>query len=380
MTLANVTLDDKYKLDEGRVFLTGIQALVRLPLMQKQRDMAAGLNTAGFISGYRGSPLGGYDQALWKIRPYLKENDIHFEPGTNEDLAATAVWGSQQLNMYKGANYDGVFGLWYGKGPGVDRTGDVFRHANSNGTSKFGGVLALAGDDHGIVSSTVAHQSEHGFMGWMMPVLNPANVQEVLDYGLIGIAMSRYSGLWVGFKCISETIEGGASVYVSPDRVNIRLPDIELPPGGLNIRPNDNRFDQEVRLTQHKIYAAREFARVNQLDKVVMDSPKRRFGIVTTGKAYLDVRQALRDLGIDDEQAADIGLTVYKVGMPWPLDPTGIRQFAEGLEEVLVVEEKRALVENQMKEQLYNWDTMYVRVSLGSLMMPGTISCHPQGS
>ncbi len=357
MALANVSLDDKYKLEEGRVFLTGIQALVRLPLMQKELDRAAGLNTAGFISGYRGSPLGGYDQALWKIRPYLKENDIHFEPGINEDLAATAVWGSQQLNMYKGAQYDGVFSMWYGKGPGVDRTGDVFRHANSNGTSKFGGVLALAGDDHGIVSSTVAHQSEHGFMSWMMPVLHPANVQEVLDYGLLGIAMSRYSGLWVGFKCISETIEGGASVYVSPDRVNIKLPDIQLPEGGLNIRPNDNRFEQEERLTQHKIYAAREFARVNGLDKVVMDSPKRRFGIVTTGKAYLDVRQALRDLGIDDEQAADIGLSVYKVGMPWPLDPAGIRQFAEGLEEVLVVEEKRALVENQMKEQLYNWDT-----------------------
>jgi len=357
MPLAKVTLDDKYTLEKGRVFLTGIQALVRLPLVQKARDRAAGLNTAGFISGYRGSPLGGYDQALWKIRPLLKENDIHFEPGVNEDLAATAVWGSQQLNMYKGANYDGVFGLWYGKGPGVDRTGDVFRHANSNGTSKFGGVLALAGDDHGIVSSTVAHQSEHGFMGWMMPVLHPSNVQEVLDYGLIGIAMSRFSGLWVGFKCVSETIEGGASVYVDPDRVEIKYPDINLPEGGLNIRPNDNRFEQEVRLNEHKIYAARAFARANNLDKIVMDSPKRRFGIVTTGKAYLDVRQALRDLGIDDEQAADIGLTVYKVGMPWPLDPQGIRAFAEGLEEVLVVEEKRALVENQMKEQLYNWDT-----------------------
>lgn len=357
MQLADVTLNDKYELEKGRVFLTGIQALVRLPLMQKARDRAAGLNTAGFISGYRGSPLGGYDQALWKIRPHLKENDIHFEPGINEDLAATAVWGSQQLNMYQGANYDGVFGLWYGKGPGVDRTGDVFRHANSNGTSKYGGVLALAGDDHGIVSSTVAHQSEHGFMGWMMPVLHPSNVQEVLDYGLIGIEMSRYSGLWVGFKCISETIEGGASVFVDPDRIQITRPDIELPLGGLNIRSGDNRFEQEERLNQHKIYAAREFARINQLDKVVMDSPKRRFGIVSTGKAYLDVRQALRDLGIDDAQAAEIGLTVYKVGMPWPLDPTGIRQFAEGLEEVLVVEEKRALVENQMKEQLYNWDT-----------------------
>ncbi|MEP3244699.1 MAG: indolepyruvate ferredoxin oxidoreductase family protein [Sneathiella sp.] len=357
MQLAKVSLNDKYELEKGRVFLTGIQALVRLPLMQKARDRAAGLNTAGFISGYRGSPLGGYDQALWKINKQLKENDIHFEPGINEDLAATAVWGSQQLNMYQGANYDGVFGLWYGKGPGVDRTGDVFRHANSNGTSKYGGVLALAGDDHGIVSSTVAHQSEHGFMGWMMPVLHPSNVQEVLDYGLIGIEMSRYSGLWVGFKCVSETIEGGASVYVDPARTNILRPDIELPPGGLNIRPGDSRFDQEIRLNEHKVYAAREFARINQLDKVVMDSPKRRFGIVSTGKAYLDVRQALRDLGIDDKLAADIGLTVYKVGMPWPLDPQGVRQFAEGLEEVLVVEEKRALVENQMKEQLYNWDT-----------------------
>ncbi|WP_169569818.1 indolepyruvate ferredoxin oxidoreductase family protein [Sneathiella limimaris] len=357
MKLADVTLDDKYTLEQGRVFLTGIQALVRLPLVQKARDRAAGLNTAGFISGYRGSPLGGYDQALWKVRPLLKENDIHFEPGINEDLAATAVWGSQQLNMYKGAKYDGVFSLWYGKGPGVDRTGDVFRHANSNGTSKYGGVLALAGDDHGIVSSTVAHQSEHGFMGWMMPVLHPANVQEVLDYGLIGIAMSRYSGLWVGFKCISETIEGGASVYVDPNRVNIQIPDLELPLGGLNIRSHDNRFDQEVRLNQHKIYAAREFARINKLDKITMDSPKRRFGIVTTGKAYLDVRQALRDLGITDEMAADIGLSVYKVGMPWPLDPEGVRNFAEGLEEVLVIEEKRALVENQMKEQLYNWQT-----------------------
>ncbi|WP_169544725.1 indolepyruvate ferredoxin oxidoreductase family protein [Sneathiella aquimaris] len=357
MQLADVTLNDKYELEKGRIFLTGIQALVRLPLMQRARDRAAGLNTAGFISGYRGSPLGGYDQALWAINPLLKKNHIHFEPGVNEDLAATAVWGSQQLNMYKGAHYDGVFGLWYGKGPGVDRTGDVFRHANSNGTSRLGGVLALAGDDHGIVSSTVAHQSEHGFIGWMMPVLNPSNVQEVLDYGLIGIEMSRYSGLWVGFKCVSETIEGGASVYVDPDRVQIKRPDIELPPGGLNIRGGDNRFEQEVRLNEHKIYAAREFARLNHLDKVVMDSPKRRFGIVSTGKAYLDVRQALKDLGIDDDLAAEIGLTVYKVGMPWPLDPQGVRQFAEGLEEVLVVEEKRALIENQMKEQLYNWDT-----------------------
>ncbi len=357
MMLSNVSLDDKYTLEEGRVFLTGIQALVRLPLMQKARDLEAGLNTAGFISGYRGSPLAGYDQQLWKAAKILKERDIHFEPGVNEDLAATAVWGSQQLNMFKGARYDGVFGLWYGKGPGVDRTGDVFRHANSAGTSKHGGVLALAGDDHGIVSSTIAHQSEHSFAGWMMPVLHPANVQEIIDYGLLGFEMSRFSGLWIGFKCISETVEGGASVYVSPERGRFIRPNIELPEGGLNIQPHDNRFDQEVRLNKHKIYAARAFARANNIDHITMDSPKRRLGIVTVGKAYYDVRQALRDLGINDELAADIGLTVYKVGMPWPLEPDGVRQFAEGLEEVLVVEEKRAIVENQMKEQLYNWDT-----------------------
>ncbi len=357
MQLANVSLNDKYELEEGRIFLTGIQALVRLPLMQKARDTAAGLNTAGFISGYRGSPLAGYDQSLWKAKPLLEQNDIHFEPGINEDLAATAVWGSQQLNLFKGAKYDGVFGLWYGKGPGVDRTGDVFRHANNAGTSKYGGVLALAGDDHGIVSSSVAHQSEHGFAGWMMPVLHPSSVQEILDYGLLGIEMSRYSGLWVGFKCISETVEGGASVYVSPDRNQFVLPDYEMPEGGLNIRPNDDRFEQELRLNKHKIYAARAFARANNLDKVIMDGPKRRLGIVTTGKSYLDVRQALRDLGINDDVAADIGLSVYKVGMPWPLDPEGIRHFAEGLEEVLVIEEKRAMIENQLKEQLYNWNT-----------------------
>ncbi|WP_334127749.1 indolepyruvate ferredoxin oxidoreductase family protein [Sneathiella sp.] len=357
MMLSNITLEDKYTLAEGRVYLTGIQALVRLPLMQKARDVEAGLNTAGFISGYRGSPLAGYDQALWKASKILKAHDIHFEPGINEDLAATAVWGSQQLNLFHGARYDGVFGLWYGKGPGVDRTGDVFRHANSAGTSRYGGVLALAGDDHGIVSSTVAHQSEHAFAGWMMPVLHPANVQEILDYGLLGFEMSRFSGLWIGFKCISETVESSASVYVSPDRGRFVRPNIDLPEGGLNIQPHDNRFDQEVRLNQHKIYAARAFARANNIDHITMDSPRRRLGIVTVGKAYYDVRQALRDLGITDDLAADIGLTVYKVGMPWPLEPDGIRQFAEGLEEVLVIEEKRAIVENQMKEQLYNWDT-----------------------
>src|SRR5690606_25087411 len=231
-----VTLDDKYVLERGRIYLTGIQALVRLPLMQRQRDAAAGLNTAGFISGYRGSPLGGLDQQLWAARPFLDRAHVRFQPGLNEDLAATAVWGSQQANLWPGARYDGVFAMWYGKGPGVDRSGDVLKHANFAGTSRYGGVLAMAGDDHACKSSTVPHQSEHAFIAAMMPVLNPANVQEILDLGLIGWAMSRYSGLWIGFKTIAETVDSSASAEVSPDRVSIVLPtDFEMPRGGLNI-------------------------------------------------------------------------------------------------------------------------------------------------
>ncbi len=356
MTLAAVTLDDKYTLDSGRVFLNGVQALVRLPMMQRQRDLANGLNTAGFISGYRGSPLGGYDQNLWRARSFLKDNHVHFEPGVNEDLAATAVWGSQQNNLFQGAKYDGVFSIWYGKGPGVDRCGDVFKHGNAAGSSKHGGVLVIAGDDHAAISSTLAHQSEHNFMATMMPVLNPANVQEYLDYGILGWEMSRFSGLWVGFIAAAETVESSASVYVDPHRVDVKIPeDFNMPPEGLNIRWPDDRIDQEQRLHQQKIYACLSFARANQLDKVVIDSPNPRFGIITTGKSYLDVRQALEDLGIDDAEAAKIGLRVYKVGMPWPLERVGARRFAEGLEEVLVIEEKRALLENQLKEQLYNW-------------------------
>ena len=356
MTLAAVSLDDKYALESGRVFVTGTQALIRLPISMRQRDMRAGLNTAGFISGYRGSPLASYDQQLWRARTFLEHNHIRFQPGVNEDLAATAVWGSQQVGLGPQPKYDGVFGIWYGKGPGADRCGDVFRHANAAGSAQHGGVLALLGDDHNAVSSTFPHQNEHNMASWMMPMLYPATVQEYLDYGVLGWEMSRFSGCWVGFKCVTEIVESSASVYVDPHRLEVVLPeDFEMPPGGLNIRWPDDRLEQEVRLQRHKVYAALAFARANGIDRMVIDSPEPHVGIITTGKSYLDVRQALDDLGIDEAMAAQIGLRVYKVGMPWPLEREGIRQFAEGLDEVLVIEEKRAVIENQLKEQLYNW-------------------------
>jgi indolepyruvate ferredoxin oxidoreductase len=356
MALAAVSLDDKYALERGRIFLTGIQALVRLPMVQRQRDVAAGLNTACFISGYRGSPLGGFDQQLWAANPFLARNHIHFQPGVNEDLAATAVWGSQQGEIFGKSRYDGVFSIWYGKGPGVDRSGDALKHGNSAGSARHGGVLCLAGDDHMAKSSTLAHQSEYAMVDASMPILNPSGVQEFLDLGLFGWALSRYSGCWVALKTTSDAAESTASIHVAPDRIEILRPDdFEMPPGGLNIRWPDTPLEQEERLHRHKIYAALAFARANKLDRTVIDSPNRRFGIVATGKSYLDVRQALEDLGIDAAMAADVGLSLYKVGMVWPLEREGIRHFAEGLDEILVVEEKRAVIENQLKEQLYNW-------------------------
>lgn len=358
MDLAALSLDDKYTAQSGQVFITGIQALVRLPMMQRRLDLAAGLNTAGFVSGYRGSPLGVYDQQLWRAKSFLDDHHVEIRPAVNEDLAATAVWGSQQLQLFPGARYDGVFGLWYGKGPGVDRSGDVIKHGNLAGAAATGGVLAVAGDDHTCKSSTTAHQSEYAFMDASVPVLNPSSVQEYLDYGLFGWAASRYSGCWVAMKAISETVESSAVVDVDPARFAFATPeDFTLPDGGLNIRWPDPPLDQEARLHRYKIYAARAFAHANNIDRTVIDSPTRRLGIITTGKSYLDVRQALDDLGIDDERAAEIGLSVYKVGMSWPLEPEGARRFCEGLEEVLVVEEKRAVIENQLKEQLYNWRT-----------------------
>jgi len=356
MALAAVTLDDKYILDRGRIYLTGTQALVRLPMMQRQRDVAAGLNTGCFISGYRGSPLGGLDQALWGARRFLERSHIHFQPAINEELGATAIWGSQQTNLFPGSKYDGVFGLWYAKGPGIDRSGDALKHGNAAGSAPHGGVLLLAGDDHTSKSSTLPHQSEYAFMDAGIPVLNPSGVQELLDLGLYGWAMSRYSGCWVAFKTIAETIDSSASVEIGPERIAIAQPtDFEMPPGGLNIRWPDQPLEQEYRLHKYKLYAALAFARANRLDRIVIDSPRPRFGIVTTGKSYLDLRQALDDLGIDDAHAAEIGMRLYKVAMSWPLEREGIRHFAEGLEEILVVEEKRAVIENQFKEQLYNW-------------------------
>ncbi|HEY5803268.1 MAG TPA: indolepyruvate ferredoxin oxidoreductase family protein [Lysobacter sp.] len=350
------SLEHKYSREQGRIYLSGVQALVRLPLMQRLRDQAAGLNTAGFISGYRGSPLGGFDLELWRARKHLEAAGVKFTPGLNEDLGATMVWGTQQTNLFPGAKVEGVYGMWYGKGPGVDRTGDVFKHANAAGTSRFGGVLALAADDHACRSSTLPHGSEDEFVSAMMPILNPAGVQDILDMGVIGWAMSRYTGRWVGFKTIAETVESSASIDVNPLSLQIVTPDdFEMPVGGLNIRWPDPPMDQEMRLHRYAVKAAQAFARANGIDRTIIDSPHARLGIVTTGKSYLDVLQALEYLGLDEDACADLGIRVYKVGMTWPLEPVGITRFAQGLEDIVVVEEKRAFIERQMKEYMYNW-------------------------
>ncbi|MDP2747265.1 indolepyruvate ferredoxin oxidoreductase family protein [Pseudomonas sp.] len=356
MSLAEIRLDDKYRLATGHLYLTGTQALTRLPMLQKQRDAAHGLNTACFISGYRGSPLGNLDKSLWEAKGFLQENAIHFQPGVNEELAATSVWGSQQTNLFPGARYDGVFAMWYGKGPGVDRCGDVFKHGNSAGVSEHGGVLLLAGDDHGCKSSSIANQSEHAFIAASIPVLNPANVQEILDYGIIGWELSRYSGCWVALKTIAENVDSSAVVDVDPLRIEVKIPeDFELPQDGVYIRWPDPPLAQEARLNTYKIYAARAFARANKLNRVMLDSPNPRLGIVTTGKSYLDVRQALEDLGLDEALCAQVGLRVLKIGMSWPLEPVSVHEFAEGLDEILVIEEKRSIIEDQLTGQLYNW-------------------------
>ncbi len=355
MALRNVTLNDKYTVTDGRIFITGTQALVRLPIMQHMRDQVAGLNTACYISGYRGSPLGAYDQQLWAAGNHLNDHNIVFQSGVNEDIAATALWGTQQIGLHGKPKYDGVYGIWYGKGPGVDRTGDVFRHANLAGTNPNGGVLVLMGDDHTCESSTTAHQSEYALVDAMIPILNPAGVQELLDYGLIGWALSRFSSCWVGLKSMKDTIDASATVDVSPERVRIITPtDFAMPEGGLSWRFPDKPLQQEARLHKFKIPAVLAFARANKLNKTVMGSRDARLGIVTCGKSYLDVRQALQYLGIDDAEAKRLGLSVYKVAMTWPLEPTGIREFAEGLDKIIVVEEKRGLMEGQIKEILYN--------------------------
>ena len=351
-----ITLEDKYTATKGKVYMNGTQALVRLPMVQMRRDRAAGHNTGAFISGYRGSPIGAYDFALHQAKKHLDKEGVVFQPGLNEDLAATAVWGTQQIDTTPLANKEGVVGFWYGKGPGVDRSGDVLTHANSAGTSPLGGVLAFAGDDHTAKSSTVAHQSDHSFMSALMPMLFPSSVHEFVELGLMGIAMSRYSGLWVGYKVIADTIETTGVVDLASEYNSFVLPeDFEMPDGGLNLRWPDAILAQDERLVEHKGYAAIAFARANKIDQLVYDSKNPRFGIVASGKAFENVREALRQLGIDEKMADKIGLRLYKVRMPWPLEPEGIRQFSEGLEEVLVIEERREIIENQIKQQLFNW-------------------------
>ncbi|CAM5790203.1 indolepyruvate ferredoxin oxidoreductase family protein [Rhizobacter fulvus] len=355
--IETVSLDDKYALENGRALMSGVQALVRLPMLQKKRDAFAGLNTGGFISGYRGSPLGGYDQALWQAKKHLAAQNIQFVPGVNEELAATAVWGSQQLDLYpQSKKFDGVFGIWYGKGPGVDRCSDVFKHANMAGTSKHGGVIALAGDDHIAKSSTAAHQSDHIFKACGLPVFFPSSVQDILDMGLHAFAMSRFAGVWSGMKTIQEIVESTASVFVDPDRVDIVLPeDFPMPEGGLHIRWPDAPLEQEARLMDHKWYAALAYVRANKLNHNVISGPNDRFGLIASGKAYNDTRQALHDLGLDDAECRRLGIRLHKVNVVWPLEATITRDFAQGLQEILVVEEKRQVIEYQLKEELYGW-------------------------
>ena len=352
--LDNYELIDRYRRESGRVFLTGTQALVRIPLMQRTLDRAAGLNTAGFVSGYRGSPLGAVDQELWRAKSFLDENDIEFLPAVNEDLAATAILGSQQVETDPHKTVDGVFGIWYGKGPGVDRAGDALKHGNAYGSSPHGGVLVVAGDDHGCVSSSMPHQSDVAFLTFMMPHLNPANVAEYLEFGLYGIALSRFSGMWVGFKAISETVESGMSLELPP-YPEFNTPDFEPPPDGLHYRWPDLPGLQIEERFEHKKAAVLAFAAANPIDRKIFNHPDARYGIVTTGKAHLDLMEALKLLGIDQGEARRIGLDVYKVGMVWPLAHDGALDFVHGKQEVLVVEEKRGIIESWLKEYFYDY-------------------------
>jgi indolepyruvate ferredoxin oxidoreductase len=355
MALSDVSLDDRFDLSKRHVFLTGTQAIVRLTLMQRERDRINGFNTAGYVTGYRGSPVGGLDQTFWRAKAALDRYHVKFQPGLNEDLAATALWGTQQAELRGEGKYDGVFGIWYGKGPGVDRSGDVFRHANFAGSSKLGGVVALMGDDHTCESSTTAHQSEFAFLDAMIPILNPAGVQELLDYGQHGFALSRFAGTWVAMKCVKETIESTQVVDGSLDRVQIEIPqDFHMPPGGLNIRAFDGALAQEARLHDFKRDAILAYLTANRLNRIVTSGgPSAKIGIITTGKSYLDVRLAFDELGIDEKRANDLGIRLYKIACPWPLEPKGLKEFAEGLDLIIVVEEKRSLIETQVREELY---------------------------
>jgi indolepyruvate ferredoxin oxidoreductase len=385
LDLASVTLDDKYRAQSGRIYLSGVQALVRLMLVQRWRDQAAGLNTAGFVSGYRGSPLGGLDEALWQAQGELDAQGIKFLPGVNEELAATAVWGTQQVHLTGESKVDGVFALWYGKGPGVDRCGDVFKHMAHAGTSPQGGVLLVAGDDHGAYSSTLPNQSDHLFAASMIPMLYPQSVEEYIELGLHGLAMSRFAGLPVGFKALADTVESSSSIAADAFDVQCRLPDDFVPPaGGVHARLSSDTLGvqarkQEALMQDVKIYAAIAYARANRLNRITIDSPQARLGIVASGKSYRDVLEALEELGIDADEAGRIGIRLFKVAMPWPLEPDSIRAFADGLEEILVVEEKRQIVEYQLKEHLYNWrEDVRPRV-IGKFGEAGEWGAHPRG-
>src|SRR5688572_7719387 len=345
----NFTLEDALTRERGRLYMSGIQALVRLPIMQRRIDRARGLNTAGLITGYRGSPLGGYDLELWRSAKHLEAHDILFQPGLNEDLAATALWGTQMHAAFGKTRVDGVFGIWYGKGPGVDRTGDAFRAANMLGTSPLGGVLAVSGDDHTAQSSTFPHQSDGIFHSVLMPVLQPASVAEILSFGLAGFALSRFSGLWVALKTIAEVVECAGTVDVPEAFPAFHLPqDFPVPPHGLNwdrrLAWPAQRGELERRLVQERVPAAQAWARANRLDRVLISGPQRRLGIVTVGKAHQDVMEAMARLNIGEARARELGLSLYKIGLGWPVEPEGARAFASGLEEILVVEEKRPYV------------------------------------
>jgi indolepyruvate ferredoxin oxidoreductase len=350
---SEATLEDRWSATEGWFYMTGMQALVRLPIQQRLRDEAAGLNTGGYISGYRGSPLGRFDIELWRADAILKQHNIVFRPGLNEDLAATAIWGAQHLTSFPGATVEGVFGIWYGKGPGVDRSGDVLRHANFTGVSPKGGAIALAGDDHGAKSSTAVNFSDTSFVAVGMPVLYPSNTQELIDFGLHGIAMSRFSGCWVGMKIVTDVAEGGGTVYVGPESPTIVIPERPSnPPGGFGARAIDMPLMQEERLYSHKLPAALVYARANALNRIVGDSADARVGVVAAGKAWQDLLQALGNLGLADN-GASAGLRLLKIGLVWPLDPVVVRDFARGLDLVVVIEEKRPLLEDQIRSILY---------------------------
>ena len=350
----DVSLDDKYLSDFGTAYMTGIQAMVRLPLAQTRRDTLNGYHTAGFISGYRGSPVGNYDNFLWQVEGILKDHHVVFQPGVNEDLAATAIWGTQQANLSGQGKYDGVTSWWYGKGPGVDRSGDVLRHANLAGTSELGGVVAFFGDDHSCKSSSVPHQSEHVMMGCGIPIFYPTSIQQILDLGVHAVALSRFAGVWTSMKLVSEIVETSASVHVDSDRVTPVLPkNVQMPADGVNIRWPDHGIQQEERLYKYRLPAVLAYARENQLNQITWDCPDARIGIAASGKGYLDTIEALRILGIEGEIAQQLGLRVYQVALIWPLEPQGLQKFAEGLEELIVVEEKRPIIEAQIKDELY---------------------------